>query len=64
VIGSMEDLSAASLDDVRELLPHLLRAQQRGAGGRGRLRDQAKALVRKHFAAIPRQAAAPAAGAT
>ena len=38
-IGSMEDLDAASLDDVRVLLPHLVRAQQRGPhGGRRRRR--------------------------
>ena len=37
-IGSMEDLDAASLDDVRDVLRDLLRAQQRGALGGGRLR--------------------------
>ena len=52
-IGSMEDLDAASLDDVVALLPGLVRAQQRGADdrrrrGRGdRLRVRG-ALVRAH----------------
>ncbi len=32
VIGSMDDLNAATLDDVKEFLPHLLRAEQRGDG--------------------------------
>ena len=31
VIGYMEDIAAATLEDVRSLLPHLLHAQQRGA---------------------------------
>ena len=35
-IGSMEDLDAASLEDVIALLPRLVRAQQRGADHRGR----------------------------
>ena len=30
-IGSMEDLNAASLEDVGAVLPHVLRAEQRGA---------------------------------
>ncbi len=52
-IGSMEDLDAASLDDVQRLLPHLVRAQQRGAHDRGRRRRGARhrdggALLRAH----------------
>ena len=35
-IGSMEDLDAASLEDVSSVLPGLVRAQQRGADDRGR----------------------------
>ncbi len=33
-IGSMEDLDAATLDDVRDLVQGLVRTQQRGAGYR------------------------------
>ena len=39
-IGSMEDLDAASLEDVERVLPDLLRAEQRGPLGRRRRRDR------------------------
>ena len=37
-IGSMEDLEAASVEDVRDFYQHLLRAGERDAGARRRLR--------------------------
>ena len=37
-IGSMEDLEAASVDDVRDFYQHLLRAGERDAGARRRFR--------------------------
>ena len=40
-IGSMADLDAASLEDAQDVLPHLLRAEQRGAVGRRRHRPGA-----------------------
>ena len=45
-IGSMEDLEAASVDDVRDFLPDLLRAVERDAGDRRRLRHGAGAGAR------------------
>ena len=39
-IGSMEDLDAASLEDVKAFFRHLLRAEQRGADRRRRLRPR------------------------
>ncbi len=52
-IGSMEDLDAASLEDVERLLPDVLRAEQRGPVGRRRRRHgrgpgQRRALLRRH----------------
>ena len=41
-IGSMADLDAATLEDARELLPHVLRAEQRGAVGRRRHRPASR----------------------
>ena len=64
-IGSMEDLDAASLEDVSAFFRDLLRAQQRGALGRRRRRPGAGArvggpLLRAH----PGQPVDPAAAAT
>ena len=39
-IGSMADLEAASIDDVRDFYKHLLRAGERDAGDRRRLRHR------------------------
>ena len=38
VIGTMDDIAAATLDDVREFFSHLVRARQRGAHAGRRLR--------------------------
>ena len=46
-IGSMEDLDAASLDDVITLLQDLVRAQQRGADDRRRRRRGGRASRRR-----------------
>ena len=55
VIGSMEDLSAASFEDVR-LLPHLLRSEQRQPRHCRRHIDLAstRKLVEKWFDDVPR----------
>ena len=46
-IGSMADLEAASVDDVRDFYQHLLRAGERDAGARRRLRLGAGAAARR-----------------
>jgi zinc protease len=54
VIGSMEDLDAASLEDVENLLPDLLPAQQRGPHAVRRSRGGAALeLVDRWFGEIP-----------
>ena len=59
IIGSMEDLDAASLEDVAGLLPDVLRTGQRGPHDRGRLRDAVGASARR---ALLRWHRAPAGG--
>jgi len=60
VIGSMEDLSAASLDDVRNFFRTYYAPNNAVLVVAGDFDPaQARALVRKHFAAIPRQPAPP-----
>ena len=51
-IGSMQDLEAASIDDVRDFYQHLLRAEQRDAGARRRLRHRRRRMAAGH--AVPR----------
>ena len=54
-IGWMRDIEAISIEDCRQLLPHLLRAQQRdrGAGGRRRRGERARAHRASTTAKIP-----------
>ena len=54
-IGSMEDLNAASIEDVSHVLPDLVRAEQRGAVDRRRRRRGRGALGRRerYFGPIP-----------
>src|SRR6202008_661604 len=60
VIGSMEDLSAASLDDVRSFFRTYYAPNNAVLVIAGDFEPAAaRALVRKHFAAIPRQPAPP-----
>jgi zinc protease len=60
VIGSMEDLSAASLDDVRGFFRTYYAPNNAVLVIAGDFEPAAaRALVRKHFAAIPRQPAPP-----
>ena len=60
VIGSMEDLSAASLEDVRSFFRTYYAPNNAVLVVAGDFDPvQARALVRKHFAAIPRQPAPP-----
>ncbi|HSU13115.1 pitrilysin family protein [Longimicrobium sp.] len=61
VIGSMEDLSAASLEDVRNFFRTYYAPNNAVLVVAGDIDvTQAKALVRKHFAAIPRHDPPPA----
>ncbi|HWK89258.1 MAG TPA: pitrilysin family protein [Longimicrobium sp.] len=61
VIGSMDDLSAASLDDVRSFFQTYYAPNNAVLVIAGDIDvDQAKALVRKHFGDIPRGPEAPA----
>ncbi|HEX6746280.1 MAG TPA: pitrilysin family protein [Longimicrobium sp.] len=61
VIGSMEDLSAASPDDVRSFFRTYYAPNNAVLVVAGDIDvNQAKALVRKHFGDIPRQAPPPA----
>ena len=67
-IGSMEDLEAASVEDVRDFYKTLLRAGERDAGGRRRLRagagaDAGQQLSRPRAEGGPRRAARHPAGA-
>lgn len=60
VIGSMDDLSAASVDDVRSFFRTYYAPNNAVLVVAGDIDPvQARALVRKHFAAIPRQAPPP-----
>jgi predicted Zn-dependent peptidase len=60
VIGSMEDLSAASVEDVRSFFRTYYAPNNAVLVVAGDFDPvQARALVRKHFAAIPRQAPPP-----
>ena len=63
-IGSMADLDAATLEDARDVLPHVLRAEQRRAVRRRRHRPGADARldreVLRHHPRARRQAAARA----
>ena len=60
VIGSMEDLSAASVDDVKNFFRTYYAPNNAVLVVAGDIDvDQAKALVRKHFGWIPRAGAAP-----
>jgi zinc protease len=60
VIGSMEDLSAASLDDVRAFFRTYYAPNNAVLVVAGDFETAAaRALVRKHFGAIPRQPAPP-----
>jgi predicted Zn-dependent peptidase len=60
VIGSMDDLSAASLDDVKGFFRTYYAPNNAVLVVAGDFDPaQARALVRKHFAAIPRQPAPP-----
>jgi predicted Zn-dependent peptidase len=63
VIGSMQDLQAISLDDVRKYFQTLLRPQQRHAGGGGRFQRRRRP---QHHPGLLRGAARQlaAAGAT
>ena len=58
-IGSMADLEAASVDDVRDFYQHLLRAVERDAGARRRLRRRAGDAARQRsiWAACRRRSA-------
>ena len=60
-IGSMEDLNAASVEDVAAVLQNVLRAEQRSAESRRRLQARTRrcALIRKYFEDIPRQPEPP-----
>ncbi len=60
-IGSMADLDAASLEDVKAFFRDLLRAQQRGALGRGRraIRAQVRAWAERYFGPIPANPSIP-----
>ncbi|HET7233633.1 MAG TPA: pitrilysin family protein [Longimicrobium sp.] len=61
VIGSMEDLSAASVDDVKNFFRTYYAPNNAVLVVAGDIDvEQAKGLVRKHFGWIPRAAAAPA----
>jgi zinc protease len=60
LIGSMEDLTAASLDDVREFFAAYYRPNNAVLTIAGDFeRDQAMAMVRKHFGPIPAGPPAP-----
>ncbi|HET7463572.1 MAG TPA: pitrilysin family protein [Longimicrobium sp.] len=60
VIGSMEDLSAASVDDVKNFFRTYYAPNNAVLVVAGDIDvEQAKALVRKHFGWIPRAGAAP-----
>jgi len=60
VIGSMEDLSAASIDDVRNFFRTYYAPNNAVLVVAGDIDvEQAKVLVRKHFAWIPRQSPPP-----
>ena len=63
-IGSMDDLDAASIEDVSALLPDLLRAEQRGPERRRRRRDRRRSLAaaERYFGRIPANPAIPPLG--
>ena len=63
-IGSMEDLDAASLEDVERVLPDLLRAEQRGPVGRRRRRHAPRsgASAERYFGGIPANPSIPPLG--
>jgi predicted Zn-dependent peptidase len=61
LIGSMDDLTAASLDDVREFFAAYYRPNNAVLTIAGDFdRDEAMAMVRKHFGPIPSTGHAPA----
>ena len=54
-IGSMDDLNAATLEDVQDLLPHLLPAEQRRPLDRRRHRARGGVRPRRHLLRRPAQ---------